>query len=446
MKKSLKSLLLCILFIFWSSSVFATNIIDGLVRYYDYDTAGDATIFDSESNRSMTEVNNVVLNASCIKNGCAFFNDVIDGYKESVTDWNVSQWDSFTMCYWMWDSGFTNDGKMIIIGNTGLSQPYYRNYQVTAGTTIDMHYQAITGTINLQTSAVSLSVWQLRCYTMNGTTSATFKNGVKETIATTVARISALASASFLSVNANFGGQSGATWYVDEMSIWNVTLPLENMTWLYNSGEGRNYTDISQPLDLTPPTNSSYNITSGNIFGQNSTAWNQGKINNFSSNLASATWTCNENCNSTWWLDNEGNYTEAIANNSNHKCETTDTTSQSCTLFDNISIGDHFICVSLIDSLGNEQGAGKCSAILNLTRINPLNGTVVDSGSIAVNDSSVYIINMTSNAIEFNTTTNSSGRFIFDSKLLPEGIYLACSGNKNNFSQGADAKLINVSY
>ena len=272
----MKRLIYLIMFILFASFVLGIDNAN-LVYYYSYDNAGDTTIFDLENNVSMTELGTVTLNASCIQRGCAFFDAVGDGYKQTNTDWNTtpSQWDHFTMCYLFWDSGFTNDGKLIIISDTSLTQPYYRNYEVSAGTTIDMHYQASAGTINLQTSAVALSTWQLRCFVMNGTTSATFKNGVKETEVATVARISAVAPTSFLSVNANFGGQSGATWYVDEMSIWNISLKIEDMVWLWNSGAGRNHTDIeNEGVDITPPTNTSLKVTSPVAEGENRTSWN----------------------------------------------------------------------------------------------------------------------------------------------------------------------------
>ncbi len=196
-------------------------------------------------------------------------------------------------------------------------------------------------------------------------------------------------------------------------------------------------------LVVTP---SSFSVTSGNIFGQNNTIWNEGGYQNFSSNVVSFNFTCSVACNSTARLNVKGNHSQNLAANSNYLCPTEDTTDQSCVLYDNVSVGSNdFICLSLISSSGLESASGQCSAILNLTRIEPLNGSVVDSVGTGVN-ATVYIINLVNNSIEFNTTANSTGGFVLDASLLDLGIYLACSTNKLNYSQGADAKLINVSY
>ncbi len=224
---------------------------------------------------------------------------------------------------------------------------------------------------------------------------------------------------------------------IDEIGVWNRSISDAEVTLLFN--------ELACPFTPSGLLNSSWEIISPNNFGQNDTIWNTGGVVNVSSNLASLNVTASVASNASCRLDVEQNYTQMIAANINYKFGTTDTTIHSFTVFDNISVGNHCLYCSFITSSGTETATNTSSSgCLNITRINPVNGTVFNNLSNTVNDATVYIINLTSNSIVLNQTTNSSGRFVFDQDILTDGIYLAVAVNKNNFSEGADAKLVNV--
>jgi len=125
-------------------------------------------------------------------------------------------------------------------------------------------------------------------------------------------------------------------------------------------------TYLDKPTEIT---NSSWNVTSGNLAtGIDSTAWNNGSRINITSNLLSFTVETNVATNMSCVLDHEWDYNTAVANNSNYKAATTETTSHSYTLYDNISVGNHYVYCSFITADGNIANSGK----LLLTR-NPAN-------------------------------------------------------------------------
>lgn len=130
------------------------------------------------------------------------------------------------------------------------------------------------------------------------------------------------------------------------------------------------YSEYVDTTDAVPNiTQATYNVTSGNIFGENSTAWRtNGSVMNFSSDLLSLTFDTDVSSNCSMRLDTEQNYTEMIAANSNYKLATTDTTSHSGTLFDSITHGNHSLYISCISNGNNETPPGvSTSGQLNLT-------------------------------------------------------------------------------
>jgi len=104
------------------------------------------------------------------------------------------------------------------------------------------------------------------------------------------------------------------------------------------------YTDLS-----SSPTASDWNVTSANVIG-NTTCWNDNCIINITSDLLSYTFTVSESSNHSAYVDSKTDYSNSDAN---HKAATTETTSHANTVYDNISNGDHFIFISLINEAGN---------------------------------------------------------------------------------------------
>jgi hypothetical protein len=172
----------------------------------------------------------------------------------------------------------------------------------------------------------------------------------------------------------SFNGDQNFDGFIDEIYLWNRTSNQTDVDLLYLSGAG----DFYPFSNYIPPINSSWNVTSGNVFGtENTSTWNSGGLINITSNLLSLTVTTDENSNGSCVLDHDWNYTTTVANNSNYKFATTETTSHAYTVYDNISLGNHCLYCSFIDSDGNEL-ATSSSGCLNLTHYSLPNITLME--------------------------------------------------------------------
>jgi len=108
-------------------------------------------------------------------------------------------------------------------------------------------------------------------------------------------------------------------------------------------------------VDTTAPTLSSFNITSANVVpGELTDCW-PNCIINITSNLLTATFTADESSNCSCRLDYVQNYSTMITANANYKLATTDTTSHSVTLYDDLNITNHTMYCSCVDGTGNED-------------------------------------------------------------------------------------------
>ena len=184
--------------------------------------------------------------------------------------------------------------------------------------------------------------------------------------------------------------------------------------------------------EQNPPVLSNYNYTANNIApGENSTVWNINGTINMTSNLAALTITLDKAGNCSARVDVEGNYSENIAFNSNTKFATTDTINQAGTIFENISLGDHFLCISCIGSDGIETGSGNCSAKLNITRISFPTITLNSPD----NDTSQHSNNMTFNYTVFDDDNGD---------LMNVSLYIDGILNLTNTSISNGTTLINT--
>jgi len=139
--------------------------------------------------------------------------------------------------------------------------------------------------------------------------------------------------------------------------------------------------------DLTPPTNSTWNVTSNNTIG-NTSVWNVGDTINVSSNLLTGTFVTNENANCSTSRSDE-NYTTMVANNSEYKLSTTEVTSHSFTLLPNLTV-DTTQCIyaSCINSDATENNVSM-SGCLNVN----YNETGLTLFLNLLNDSRKYELN-----------------------------------------------------
>lgn len=241
------------------------------------------------------------------------------------------------------------------------------------------------------------------------------------------------------------GGSSySSQWHgvIDEFVVYTSCRSSGQISASFNSGLGIDCIPIP---DTTPPVNSSWNVTSVSIFtGENSLTWNFDGTINITYDLLSLTVTTDENSNGSCRLDVEQNYTEMVAADSNYKLSTTETTSHSYTVYDNISTGSHCLYCSFVDADGNGAASGTSSSgCLNLTlwgsvgvtlnqpannsllgtaitnfNFTAISGNDLTSAELWTNFSGTWKLNQTLTVVANNTKTN------FSIKSLPDGLYL----------------------
>ena len=216
-----------------------------------------------------------------------------------------------------------------------------------------------------------------------------------------------------------------SSWYQDITVIWEFTM-------------------FTSDIPAAPPTNSSWNITSLNLLsGENSSVWNAGGVNviNITNNTLSLAVTTSVASNGSCAIGKDLNYTAMVADNINYKFATTETTSHSYLVYDNISVGNHCLYCSFIDAAGREF-ANSSSGCLNLTRTKSITGYVFDSLSNIIVGARVYITNLFTNITE-SVITNADG--IYESNSYYQtGIHKISGYEPGNFTENPDAQLVNV--
>lgn len=197
-------------------------------------------------------------------------------------------------------------------------------------------------------------------------------------------------------------------------------------------------------VDTTPPTNSTWNVTSKNLpTGENSSIWNAGGqyVINITNNTLSLTVTTDENSNGSCAIGKNWNYTTMVADNINYKFATTEVTEHAYLIYDDIPIGNNCLYCSFIDASGNEF-ANSSSGCLSISRVSAIKGYVFDSLSNIIVGARVYITNLFTNITEV-AVTNASG--IYETiNVYEKGIHMISGGDINNYTLKPDAQWVNV--
>ncbi len=214
---------------------------------------------------------------------------------------------------------------------------------------------------------------------------------------------------------------SGDNLHLDHIAIWNRTITRAEITSDYNDGSPNSYTAV----DSDPPTNSTWNVTSEVVSGENRDSWNTGGEINITGNNLSFTFDSDENSNWSCRMDVEQNYTQMVAANSNYKLATTETTSHAGTLYDTITEGNHCMYCSGIDSSGNEPASGSSSSgCLNFTLTNTCNCPGINQNWVVdmSDNCSLTVCELGTGTLNFTNTTNNGLAY--------------CNGNINTTNLG----------
>lgn len=200
------------------------------------------------------------------------------------------------------------------------------------------------------------------------------------------------------------------------------------------------YTDEPSVGDTTPPTNSSWKVTSGNVvYGQDTTAWNYGGTINITSDSLSLNVTTDESSNGSCVLDHDWNYTYTINQSPIedgipvYKFPLTDTTDHFYIVYDDISIGNHCLYCSFIDSSGNEftHSSSGCLPVYRLSISAPNVTLISPADSSADSDG---IINFTFKAVTDSSLVNCSLFGNWSGWEIKQTIYNVLNDTTTNFS------------
>lgn len=192
------------------------------------------------------------------------------------------------------------------------------------------------------------------------------------------------------------------------------------------------YRGTVEPLITAEPlvTNSSWNVTSNNIVkGENSTVWNVGGTVNITTNLLSVGVTTNVNSNMSCRLDVDQNFTTMIATDSNYQSLTTDTTSHSMTITENITEGNHCLYCAFINGDGVESSNAQ-SGCLNFT---------LDRIQTSMVHADIPISGFTFDSATPITVLNSTINFTAKRNII---VYGSLEASKSNVPASTDLSMI----
>lgn len=384
----MKKLLLSILIVIFISNISFAAITDNLWEYHSFD---DGNCNDDSGNDKNCTFIGVPSNSTGFIGNAMSCDGADDGIR---SQWKYKR-DEMTICYWHKSSA---------------SSLQFSGFQDDSGTTQALNLLVFTAnaffandrvseTNNLVggTTAINTNNWVWLCYVRNTTHQTIFYNGTQEGTNTNLqAEFNSAYPMDWCGLNDNGIHTNDWAVEVDEIAIWNRSLSKTEIKTTFDNYL-INITPI-EPEDNNSPTLSNYNYTASNIVsGENSSVWNTNGTINITSNVATLTATANKDANCSMRIDVEGNYSSYIAFSENTKFATTDTTSQSGTLFENISLGNHCLYISCIDSNLNEPNASQStSGCLNIT-YNPI------SFSYGTGQADDYFFNFTNVSFAGNT-------------------------------------------
>lgn len=368
MKKLLLIGLCMLLLIPFSLAVTDNDLEPYLVAQWGMEDGSGTTITDSSDNNNDLTIKN------CDNNG--WNNGIIGGGWKSNGDSDCMATGNST--------DYSNLGAIelwVNLTTTGSNQVLFANTNVTEN---NVHTEAKTVSPNLRLDDTgngnylvsahqpTANAWLHYVVTRNATHHTVYINGTYD---------SSIAETNAFSLDNHNQFTLGALNYFDGgvpsiiqesvivydlVRLYNKNLTNEEVNFTFNEGVGRVISAVGT-IDLT-----NFEITSGNLQGTNTTAWDQNASINVTTDVLTGTFTTNVDANCSMRLNISQNYTEMIAADSNYKLATTETTSHSFTLYDTINLGNQKVHISCVDTNGAGRAAGVSdSGALELNMVSP---------------------------------------------------------------------------
>jgi len=205
------------------------------------------------------------------KNGGYFKNDTTSVWNSSAV-WSLSMWLQYNsstsateVLFGFGDSGLTQVALAKITGSTGLVECYIHG----AGADQEV-YSTMSPTI-------AVGDWFLLVYARNGSNSTSVCYIANNNVTTLSSDTGAPTSNPFVMavIGANYDYNAPAIHYlINQVVFWNDTLSPDDVAWLYNNGQGQNYSGVkttSTPsTDIVTsifPNDLAVNITNNIYFG-----------------------------------------------------------------------------------------------------------------------------------------------------------------------------------
>lgn len=226
-----------------------------LVSYWEFEEAS-GTRFDSHGSNDLTDNNTVAQGTGIQGNGADFeatnseYLSITDAAQTGLdlgasgTDFSASFWFNFESLpssgqyrtwFWKWVGGTNN--RQFVIDFTNASGAYRSAVLLSSNGSSSYNSE-----VNFSTS-FSTATWYHFVYVYDasaGTLKAYVNGSLEVTHSSTPTSIYNGNGAFWIS-----NGQGFHDGVMDELGIWSEALTSDHITWLYNSGAGRTYADLS---------------------------------------------------------------------------------------------------------------------------------------------------------------------------------------------------------
>lgn len=260
MKKIFSLIALGIIF---SSALASATLIDNIVSYYTLDSSSGTTAIDSLGYNNLTVGTALQWISGIINNA---YN--ITGIETIQTGKNYTLYGNMTLNFWIRRTGNLPVSSTLISSDAFDNPPNNNGWRLYPDTTTTLTFNFNSGGLNSKVSP-RLNQWEMLTYIQNSSGYFSYYNGaLNGTSANTGYTNWALV------LFGNTGnGLKFANATIDEIGVWNRSLAASEISQLYNSGNGLQYSfGVPRVISLlTSPSNGSSAVYSSKIFNSSAT-------------------------------------------------------------------------------------------------------------------------------------------------------------------------------
>lgn len=212
-----------------------------LISYYELEEASGTRV-DSHGSNDLTDNNTVTQRTGIVGNAASFSGaseflssatGVGNALGNGVTAMTISMWIKA-------DTTTSNDG-LLNIGSFASSQGVF-NFNISGTNKINTTVNGAPQTVIAFSNTTN---WHHLAVQYRGTTVAVWLDGVEKFDEAAASGSSINCSGLDFIVGGYFSSSFCFDGGIDEVGVWSSVLTDDNITWLYNSGAGRSYTDIA---------------------------------------------------------------------------------------------------------------------------------------------------------------------------------------------------------